>query len=78
MLGGVRICSQYNRYCSIPQAGSSVYVISRINGDWLYGESNGKVGQFPASFVDRIPSNLPQRTNWLAWNYMYNENKLNS
>jgi hypothetical protein len=45
------------------KAGSSVYVRSRINSDWLYGESNGKVGQFPASFVDRIPSNLPQRTN---------------
>lgn len=43
--------------------GSYVYVISRINGDWLYGESNGKFGQFPASFVDHIPSNLPQRTN---------------
>ncbi|XP_023719829.1 SH3 domain-containing protein 19 isoform X3 [Cryptotermes secundus] len=45
------------------QEGASVYVISRINDDWLYGESNGKYGQFPASFVDHIPSILPQHTN---------------
>ncbi|XP_021925347.1 zinc finger protein 865 isoform X2 [Zootermopsis nevadensis] len=43
--------------------GSSVYVISRINNDWLYGESGGKYGQFPASFASHIPANLPLRTN---------------
>lgn len=50
-------------YCSILQEGSSVCVLSRVNDDWLYGESNGKYGQFPALFVDHIPSNLPQHTN---------------
>ncbi|XP_069677581.1 SH3 domain-containing protein 19-like isoform X2 [Periplaneta americana] len=44
------------------QEGSSVYVISRIDDDWLYGECGGKYGQFPSAYVDHIPSNLPQRS----------------
>ncbi|PSN37997.1 hypothetical protein C0J52_13518 [Blattella germanica] len=45
------------------QEGATIYVTSKINDDWLFGECDGRRGQFPSSFVDRIPSNLPQRTN---------------
>ncbi|KAJ9594444.1 hypothetical protein L9F63_014129, partial [Diploptera punctata] len=45
------------------QEGASIYVLSKINDDWLYGECSGKKGQFPAGFVDHIPSNLPQHLN---------------
>ncbi|XP_042227594.1 uncharacterized protein B0303.7-like isoform X1 [Homarus americanus] len=40
--------------------GSAVRVMGRLNDQWLYGESSGKCGQFPANFVDRIPPNLPE------------------
>ncbi|XP_069170287.1 SH3 domain-containing protein 19 isoform X2 [Procambarus clarkii] len=40
--------------------GSEVHVIGRLNDQWLYGQCNGKYGQFPGNFVDRIPPNLPQ------------------
>nr|CAD7205111.1 unnamed protein product [Timema douglasi] len=39
--------------------GAAISVLNRVNGDWLYGEYNGKKGQFPASFVDHVPENLP-------------------
>ncbi|KAF5272972.1 hypothetical protein FQR65_LT17265 [Abscondita terminalis] len=38
--------------------GQIVHVTSRVSKDWLMGESEGKVGQFPTCFVDRIPSTL--------------------
>ncbi|XP_066999342.2 uncharacterized protein [Anabrus simplex] len=41
--------------------GAVIHVLSRINADWLYGEYRGKSGQFPSSFVDHIPADLPQR-----------------
>lgn len=44
------------------QEGAKVQILSRINNDWLYGEYNGKRGQFPSSFVDTIPSNLPMHS----------------
>jgi len=69
------ISSYYNLYCLLSQKGSSVYVISRINDDWLYGESGGKCGQFPASFVDHIPSNLPQHRGLFSENGLYNKDK---
>ena len=28
---------------------------------WLHGEMCGKTGDFPATFVDRIPTNLPEK-----------------
>nr|XP_053627544.1 uncharacterized protein LOC128685083 isoform X1 [Cherax quadricarinatus] len=40
--------------------GSVVHVLARLNDQWLYGECNGKCGQFPGNFVDRIPPNLLQ------------------
>lgn len=36
--------------------GQLVKVISKINEEWLYGESHGKYGQFPSNFVDRMPN----------------------
>ncbi|XP_071531146.1 uncharacterized protein l(3)05822 [Panulirus ornatus] len=39
---------------------SMVHITGRLNDQWLYGECNGKCGQFPANFVDRVPPNLPQ------------------
>ncbi|KAL0276059.1 UNVERIFIED_CONTAM: hypothetical protein PYX00_003722 [Menopon gallinae] len=44
------------------QEGAVINVISRIDQDWLYGECNGRTGQFPANFVDRVPANLPTDT----------------
>lgn len=34
-------------------------VLYRINDDWLYGEVNGRQGQFPANFLEFVPENLP-------------------
>lgn len=42
------------------QEGAVINVISMIDRDWLYGECNGRTGQFPANFVDRIPPDLPR------------------
>ncbi|KAH8399240.1 hypothetical protein KR215_005756 [Drosophila sulfurigaster] len=36
-----------------------VNVLYRINEDWLYGEVNGRQGQFPANFLEYQPENLP-------------------
>ncbi|KAK6641003.1 hypothetical protein RUM44_012702 [Polyplax serrata] len=44
------------------EEGSVIKVTHRIDQDWLYGECNGKCGQFPANFVDRIPTGLPPRS----------------
>ncbi|KAJ8678926.1 hypothetical protein QAD02_014713 [Eretmocerus hayati] len=38
--------------------GARINVLSRISDEWLYGECNGKKGQFPANFVDKIPSSF--------------------
>jgi len=39
--------------------GDMVKIFGRLNDDWLYGEVAGAVGQFPANFVEPIPSDLP-------------------
>ncbi|KAM7361152.1 SH3 domain-containing lethal (3) 05822 isoform 1-T3 [Cochliomyia hominivorax] len=36
-----------------------VTILHRINEDWLYGEVNGRQGQFPANFLEYVPSNIP-------------------
>ncbi|KAH8374529.1 hypothetical protein KR200_000669 [Drosophila serrata] len=41
------------------QENERVTVLYRINEDWLYGEVAGRQGQFPANFIDQVPSNLP-------------------
>ena len=33
---------------------------SQVDADWVMGELRGKKGMFPASFVDKVPENLPQ------------------
>lgn len=38
-----------------------VNVLSQINIDWLFGvNESGNRGQFPANFLEYVPSNLPQ------------------
>lgn len=38
--------------------GQLIRVTGRLSDDWLIGESEGHVGQFPSNFVDRVPSVL--------------------
>lgn len=38
--------------------GQMVHVTGRLSDEWLVGESEGHVGQFPSNFVDRVPSVL--------------------
>ncbi|XP_034933985.1 uncharacterized protein B0303.7 isoform X2 [Chelonus insularis] len=42
------------------EEGAKITVLSRISDEWLYGEYDGKKGQFPANYVDRVPRDLPQ------------------
>ena len=44
------------------QTGDKIVVISRVDADWVVGELYGKNGMFPASFVDKVPENLPQES----------------
>lgn len=36
-----------------------VTVLHQITAEWLYGESRGQRGQFPANFIEYVPPNLP-------------------
>lgn len=36
-----------------------ITVLHQINAEWLFGESHGQRGQFPANFIEYVPSNLP-------------------
>lgn len=40
------------------QEGAKITVISRISKDWLYGEYNGRKGQFPINHINRLPRNI--------------------
>lgn len=44
-----------------------INVFYEINPEWLYGSNeNGDCGQFPANFIEYVPSNLPRMpTTWL-------------
>lgn len=42
--------------------GDTVTVLSRINKDWLYGELDGRRGQFPAGFVQPISGSGSQKS----------------
>lgn len=38
-----------------------INVFYEINPEWLYGSNeNGDCGQFPANFIEYVPSNLPR------------------
>lgn len=45
--------------CFTLQENEIVNILYRINEDWLYGEVNGRQGQFPANFLEYVPDNLP-------------------
>ncbi|XP_030746279.1 uncharacterized protein B0303.7 [Sitophilus oryzae] len=38
--------------------GQKIKVTKKISEEWLYGELNGKFGQFPSNFVNRVPTKL--------------------
>ncbi|KAL0120855.1 hypothetical protein PUN28_008500 [Cardiocondyla obscurior] len=40
------------------EEGAKITVISRLSEDWLYGEYNGRKGQFPVNYVNRLPRNI--------------------
>ncbi|XP_018312716.1 SH3 domain-containing protein 19 isoform X2 [Mycetomoellerius zeteki] len=40
------------------EEGAKITVISRISEDWLYGEYNGRRGQFPVNYINRLPRNI--------------------
>lgn len=44
------------------QEGDKILVLSRVNDEWLYGQANSHSGQFPQSFIDEVPANLPPFT----------------
>ncbi|XP_014089169.3 uncharacterized protein l(3)05822 [Bactrocera oleae] len=36
-----------------------VTILYKINEDWLFGEVDGRQGQFPANFIEYLPDNIP-------------------
>ena len=42
------------------QENDVVAVLYQITPEWLYGEINGRRGQFPANYIEFVPPNLPQ------------------
>ncbi|XP_071443384.1 uncharacterized protein [Hetaerina americana] len=42
------------------EEGATIEVTAQLDSEWLWGHIGDKWGQFPASFVDRIPKFLPQ------------------
>ena len=36
------------------KAGSHIFLLKRINSEWLYGSLDGREGMFPAAFVDVV------------------------
>lgn len=42
------------------QTGDEIEVLFEVSPDWLHGKCKGQVGNFPATFVDSIPPNLPK------------------
>uniref|UniRef100_I3MWH4 Neutrophil cytosolic factor 4 n=1 Tax=Ictidomys tridecemlineatus TaxID=43179 RepID=I3MWH4_ICTTR len=53
------------------KAGDVIFLLSRVNKDWLEGTSQGATGIFPTSFV-KILKDLPEEddpTNWLRCFY---------
>ncbi|XP_030349868.1 neutrophil cytosol factor 2 isoform X3 [Strigops habroptila] len=56
--GPTQVVAQYNYEATQPedlefQAGDVILVLSKVNGDWLEGQCNGKIGIFPSAFVQK-------------------------
>lgn len=49
----------YMYFNSLIQENDIVTILHRINEDWLFGEVNARQGQFPANFLEYVPSNIP-------------------
>ncbi|XP_050069254.1 uncharacterized protein LOC126557502 [Anopheles maculipalpis] len=63
--GGVIVRALYNFKAEAPEDLSMmendlVAVLYQITPDWLYGEIDGRRGQFPANFLEYVPQKLPQ------------------
>ena len=39
-----------------PQAGVLIHVVRQLNEDWLEGEYEDRIGQFPTNFVSHVPT----------------------
>ena len=46
--------------CLCVQAGDKITVLSQVSAEWVYGQLGTQKGQFPVTFVDHVPNNLPQ------------------
>ena len=44
------------------QENDEITVLYKINDDWLFGEVDGRQGQFPANFLEYLPHNLTLAT----------------
>uniref|UniRef100_A0A672UTU9 Neutrophil cytosolic factor 2 n=1 Tax=Strigops habroptila TaxID=2489341 RepID=A0A672UTU9_STRHB len=58
--GPTQVVAQYNYEATQPedlefQAGDVILVLSKVNGDWLEGQCNGKIGIFPSAFFWTTP-----------------------
>lgn len=42
--------------------GDLIEVTAKVSDEWIYGKKGDKEGMFPESFVDRIPDNLPLKS----------------
>ncbi|XP_041762667.1 verprolin isoform X1 [Anopheles merus] len=63
--GGVKVRALYNFKAEAPEdltimENDVVAVLYQITPEWLYGEINGRRGQFPANYIEFVPPNLPQ------------------
>uniref|UniRef100_A0A182JRF8 SH3 domain-containing protein n=1 Tax=Anopheles christyi TaxID=43041 RepID=A0A182JRF8_9DIPT len=63
--GGVKVRALYNFKAEASEdltimENDLVTVLYQITPEWLYGENNGRKGQFPANFIEYVPPNLPQ------------------
>uniref|UniRef100_A0A182MPT7 SH3 domain-containing protein n=1 Tax=Anopheles culicifacies TaxID=139723 RepID=A0A182MPT7_9DIPT len=63
--GAVKVRALYNFNAEAPEdltimENDHVAVLYQITPDWLYGEIDGRRGQFPANYIEHVPPNLPQ------------------
>uniref|UniRef100_A0A182PR82 SH3 domain-containing protein n=1 Tax=Anopheles epiroticus TaxID=199890 RepID=A0A182PR82_9DIPT len=61
----VKVRAMYNFQAQAPEdltimENDLVAVLYQITPEWLYGEIDGRKGQFPANYIEYVPLNLPQ------------------